>query len=138
MKLKSLIVAFVIISSCTNSEVEKQNEKLRKQNDSLRSIMSDNVIRPFVDNKTFVTKKDSTYELQLFAAILRGVTLDTILINGKYVNPNDETVRIKYDDFGPIISFTSDTTGEFEFNVQAKIKAWNNYETNVSWPLIVE
>ena len=137
MKLFIKFLLLICICSCHNTELNLENKRLRKTNDSLESILSANLIRPFIDNKTFVTKKDSVYELQLFAAILEGLSIDSIFINGSYTKPN-ERLRIRSDKFGPIISYTPDSIGEFEFSVQAKINAWNNYKTKVIWPLYVE
>jgi len=133
-----LFLVIAIAYSCKNSDFRLENERLKKENDSLNYIMSQNLIRPYIDNKKFITQKDSSYHLQLFAAINKGIEIDTVYLNGKYLTQDDKRIKVTYDDFGPIISFTPDSVGEYEFIAQTKIKAWGNRVIEVSWPLIVE
>jgi len=149
MKTVYLFTKFFLLTlticSCTStdSEIEKlraENSKLKAELSELRAFKDSLKVTAYIDNTTFETVVGEPYYLQLLTILQDDMEIESILINGKKVTPSevDNFLEYSYTDYGPRIIFRSDTSGTFNFKVNAKFKVWDNKVVPLSWPIKVK
>lgn len=64
--------------------------------------------------------------------------IESIFIDGKEVDTSEnKMIEYFHTDFGPGITFKSDTPGTFKFKVNARFGVWDDKVVPIKWPITV-